>query len=306
MRTRLTLLLSCLCLGSHAADVVLGRLSDLTWGGIGTNRVASFAQGIPPAGNGPAVTVQPASVTALTNSTVSFSLTATGDAPLSYQWQSNSVNLANVAGYFGATAATLWVSNVTVAQSNWAFRCVVTNAFGSVTSQVATLTVTNGGAAAVLQDAVTVPDSTYPETLYNWHYYSWPFVASNTYTLSSLSISAAQQGTPTVTVQMQVWTDVAGSPGTLLSGGAGATNAMSGAPFTRGDWTFTGYSCSIVSNTHYKLVAYVPDYPASGNWVLWYGAQVSGWSEQKSDGAPTWSWSTGSTTTRAGFKLYGQ
>jgi len=92
------------------------------------------------------ITGNPASVTNITNSTVSFTVTASASStgPLSYQWQTNSVGGSDVAGYSGFTSSTLWVSNLTAVQSNWAFRCIVTNSCGNVTSTVAMLTVTNG------------------------------------------------------------------------------------------------------------------------------------------------------------------
>jgi hypothetical protein len=62
-----------------------------------------------------------------------FSPVASGSGPLSYQWKYNGASLA------GATNQTLALTNILkIAAGNYAL--VVTNSFGSITSSVATLT----------------------------------------------------------------------------------------------------------------------------------------------------------------------
>jgi uncharacterized repeat protein (TIGR03803 family) len=82
----------------------------------------------------PAVTTQPVSQTVNAGQSASFTVTATGVAPLSYQWRKDGVNV------IGATSASLTLSNV---QTNQAgnYAVVITNIGGSVTSSVAGLTV---------------------------------------------------------------------------------------------------------------------------------------------------------------------
>lgn len=82
----------------------------------------------------PSITAQPVSQTVTAGASVSFSVTASGTAPLSYQWQKNGIALA------GATSATLTLSGVTTASAG-SYTVVVRNAAGSVTSGAATLTV---------------------------------------------------------------------------------------------------------------------------------------------------------------------
>lgn len=77
-----------------------------------------------------------------------FLVTATGTAPLSYQWFKESVPLA------GATNAVLTFTDLQLAQAG-AYAVVVANAFGAVTSSIANLTVNvAGGGGSVL---ITVP-----------------------------------------------------------------------------------------------------------------------------------------------------
>ena len=104
--------------------------ADPGQGGSTQTRSLSFGGFI---GFGPAITQQPVSVTAQEGDTVNFSVTASGIKPLSYQWRCNGTNIA------GATDPTY---SVTVSSTNKddGFSVVVTNVFGSVTSNVATLT----------------------------------------------------------------------------------------------------------------------------------------------------------------------
>ena len=57
------------------------------------------------------ITVQPVDVTALMSSNAQFTVTATGTAPLSFQWQFNGTNVP------GATISSLTLTNVQVANA---------------------------------------------------------------------------------------------------------------------------------------------------------------------------------------------
>jgi hypothetical protein len=84
----------------------------------------------------PYFTTQPTSLTASVGSNPTFSAIAGGSAPLSYQWRFNGANIS------GATNASFVRFNVQAAHTG-NYVLVVTNISGAVTSQVATLTVTN-------------------------------------------------------------------------------------------------------------------------------------------------------------------
>jgi hypothetical protein len=100
-----------------------------------TFRIAStWGEVTPTAASPPSITGQPTNQTVETGANVNFTVTATGSAPLTYQWK-------NSAGLIDAgTNATLTLSNVTTNEASDYF-VIVTNSYGSVTSQVATLTV---------------------------------------------------------------------------------------------------------------------------------------------------------------------
>jgi len=83
----------------------------------------------------PAITAQPANQTVTVGQTATFSVTATGTAPLSYQWQKNNGDIS------GATAAS-YTTPATVSGDNGAkFDVIVSNTAGSQTSTMANLTV---------------------------------------------------------------------------------------------------------------------------------------------------------------------
>ena len=67
-------------------------------------------------------------------------MTATGTAPLSYQWFGNLAPLAQRGNVSGATGAVLTLAPVTGSDVG-NYTVVIANPFGSVTSPVATLTV---------------------------------------------------------------------------------------------------------------------------------------------------------------------
>jgi Carbohydrate esterase, sialic acid-specific acetylesterase len=104
-------------------------------------RLAFLAIALPLAGCGggesgsaPVVTAQPASITVAEQQSVSFSVDATGTAPLSYVWRRNGTPIV------GATSATLTLSAALAADHGARFSAVVTNTAGSVTSAEAVLT----------------------------------------------------------------------------------------------------------------------------------------------------------------------
>jgi uncharacterized repeat protein (TIGR01451 family) len=82
----------------------------------------------------PTITTQPANVTVTAGTAASFTVAATGTAPLSYQWRRNGAAIS------GATAASY--SLMTSMTDNGAtFDCVVSNGAGNASSSSATLTV---------------------------------------------------------------------------------------------------------------------------------------------------------------------
>jgi len=80
----------------------------------------------------PQITSQPASQVVSAGTSVTFGVQATGDLPLSYQWQLNGSNMA------GATASTLVLTNVQVANEGF-YSAIVSNIAGTIVSSNASL-----------------------------------------------------------------------------------------------------------------------------------------------------------------------
>src|SRR5213078_3154844 len=94
----------------------------------------------------PSITMQPLSQTVTAGQPASFSVTAAGTAPLSYQWKKNDVAIS------GATSST-YATAATISSDNGAqFTVVVSNAAGSATSSAAMLTVS----AAAVAPSITM------------------------------------------------------------------------------------------------------------------------------------------------------
>ncbi len=91
----------------------------------------------------PAIATPPQSRTKVAGQTATFTVSATGTGPLSYQWKYNGSVLS------GATGSTLTLNSVQPTNAG-DYTVVVTNSAGSVTSAVATLTVLVPPTAATL------------------------------------------------------------------------------------------------------------------------------------------------------------
>jgi len=98
----------------------------------------------------PSITAQPASQTVTAGQTASFSVAATGTAPLSYQWNKNGVAIPGVTSSSYTTPAT------TTSDNGTQLTVLVSNTAGSVTSNVAILSVS---AASVAPSITTQPGS---------------------------------------------------------------------------------------------------------------------------------------------------
>lgn len=102
----------------------------------GDSNVGSSAAFTQPAVVVPAeITVHPASQTVDGGDDVTFSVTATGTAPISYQWRRDGANIS------GATSASYTLTGATIYDSGAVFTCFVSNAGGTDLSNGATLTV---------------------------------------------------------------------------------------------------------------------------------------------------------------------
>ncbi|HEX6964074.1 MAG TPA: NPCBM/NEW2 domain-containing protein, partial [Lacipirellula sp.] len=104
--------------------------------GTGTVRKVQYTANVPPQ-----IVLNPVNQLASVGEDASFTTSASGTTPINFQWQRfNGASFIDVAG---ATAATLSIPDVTLADNGAQFRVVATNSFGSATSDIATLSVTS-------------------------------------------------------------------------------------------------------------------------------------------------------------------
>jgi glucose/arabinose dehydrogenase len=117
---------------SQPVDVKVASDGSLYYLAIGSAAVFRVQFG---GGTAPSITTQPQNVTVAQGQSATFTVAASGSAPLSFQWQRNQVNIS------GATSSSYTLSAAVFADNGAKFRCVVTNAINSATSNEATLTV---------------------------------------------------------------------------------------------------------------------------------------------------------------------
>jgi glucose/arabinose dehydrogenase len=119
-----------------------GALYYLARGGSRVGRI-SYA-----AAQAPSITLQPASATVAVGQSATFTVSAIGTAPLTYRWRRNGTNIT------GATASSYTLGSAQLSDSGAFFDVVVSNDFGSATSETAQLTVTQN---SVPTAAITQP-----------------------------------------------------------------------------------------------------------------------------------------------------
>lgn len=160
----------------------------------------------------PVIAVPPAGQTLNEGANLTFTVTASGDGPITYQWKHAGQDIP------GATGATLTIPKVKATDAG-EYSVVVANAVGSTTSPVAVLTVNvpatpptitvgpkplsvpaGGSASFSVEAAGTAPLS------YQWLLNGQPLDGANGATLALTGLQAAQAGNYSVEV-----TNVAGS-----------------------------------------------------------------------------------------------
>ncbi len=103
----------------------------------------------PPAPVAPTISTQPVNQSVLAGATATFSVTATGTAPLTYQWKKGGTAIA------GATSSSYTTPATVVGDSGASFTVTVTNSAGAITSSAATLTVTPTATVLAYTDPTT-------------------------------------------------------------------------------------------------------------------------------------------------------
>jgi len=116
-----------------------GSLYYLQRGSNGELRRIQFPAGQTP----PSIVSHPQSRSVAAGQPVTFIVSATGSEPLRYQWQRNNVDIP------GANQSSYSLEPATFDDDGAQFRCIVTNAFGSATSNNAKLIVTGSNTVPI-------------------------------------------------------------------------------------------------------------------------------------------------------------
>jgi PKD repeat protein len=111
----------------------------------------------------PRINVQPSSQTVAAGANVNLTVTASGAAPLAFQWQRSNTNLVDGGNVSGASSSSLSFAGIGAGDSAQ-YRVTITNVSGSITSATAILTVavpapaqiTNQAATAILVTSATL------------------------------------------------------------------------------------------------------------------------------------------------------
>jgi hypothetical protein len=136
--------------GSDGALYYLTRIGTSTTTTNSIRKISYVSSSQPPS-----IASHPLNATATVGGSATFTVSVAGSTPLSYQWQRNGADIS------GATNASYTISNVQSSDNGAQFRVVVTNAYGTATSNPATLTVTSN------QAPVATINTPLSGTLYN-------------------------------------------------------------------------------------------------------------------------------------------
>jgi hypothetical protein len=149
----------------------------------------------------PAIITQPQSQSVLSYNSATFTVVATGTAPLNYQWRKNGTNLIDGGNISGSTTASLNLAVVTLADAG-NYDVVVSNPYATSNSVVAVLTVpqtilTIGSTNGMSGSTLTVPVMMTAVGIEN------TFLASVNYDATKLVLQAVQLGQATAGAYLQ-------------------------------------------------------------------------------------------------------
>ena len=118
----------------YTTNLVFPTRTDYRVGYFGANFLLT------PSTSPPEITSQPQRTIVAAGQTAIFSVTATGTAPLGYQWRKSGLAMSDVGQISGSTTPVLTVTSAQLADAG-SYTVVISNGYGSATSTVATLTV---------------------------------------------------------------------------------------------------------------------------------------------------------------------
>ncbi|HXI73824.1 MAG TPA: immunoglobulin domain-containing protein [Verrucomicrobiae bacterium] len=194
--------------------------------------------------NPPAITAQPQSQGVATGNSATFSATATGTAPLAYQWRFAGTNIS------GATTNPFVLASAQATNAG-NYSVVITNIAGSITSSVAVLTVTNAAPFIATQpqgqSVLAGQSATFSVTAsgtlplnYQWRLGGTNISGATTNPFVLANVQGSDAGNYTVVI-----TNIAGS----ITSSVAALNILFTNPVTFAQWNFNSSPADGSSST---------------------------------------------------------
>ena len=146
----------------------------------------------------PQIGQQPANLTVVEGLSASFTVANATSDPVTYQWQSNQVNIA------GATSATYTILYAPLNASGSRYRCVLNNSQGTATSAEATLTVTSDANRPTIAQVLNLGPTTLQVTFSEPVAPATATTAGNYAVSGSIGVSGAAMGSDTRTVLLTI------------------------------------------------------------------------------------------------------
>jgi hypothetical protein len=172
--------------------------------GVGSVTSTSAVLTITAAATAPIITTQPSSLSITAGAAASFSVAVSGTSPFTYQWKKDGATIN------GATAASYTISSTSTVDGA-SYTVVITNSMGSVTSNVATLSVASPAPVIKIQPSgltinqgqnatFTVGLETTGSYNYQWKKDGVAIVGATGSTLRLVNVIVAQAGSYSVVV----------------------------------------------------------------------------------------------------------
>ncbi len=225
----------------------------------------------------PTITTQPVSKTVTAGQTATFTVAASGTAPLTYQWKKNGTAIS------GATSSTYTTPATTTSDNAAQFTVGVTNSAGSATSSAATLTV-NAATALLNASSTSLSFGSVSLSTTSSQNVTLTNAGNSNITISGVSVSGAgfnasgvstgliltpgktatlsatftPAATGSVTGSVTVTSDASNSPDTIALSGTGLAQvnhsvSLSWTPSTSTVVGYNSYSSTVSRGPYVKL-----------------------------------------------------
>ncbi|HEX7863108.1 MAG TPA: lamin tail domain-containing protein [Verrucomicrobiae bacterium] len=181
----------------------------------------------------PSIAQHPQNRSVVEGQEASFTVVNSNSDPVTYQWQSNLVNIA------GANSATYTISAVPLGANNSRYRCLLSNSLGTATSSEATLTVTADTQRPTIARVLNLGANTIQVTFSEAVSTATATTTGNYGVSGGIGVTGAVMGGDTRTVLLTVSTLTFGSAYTVTVNNVRDTSVAQNVILTNSQMTFT-------------------------------------------------------------------